>query len=75
MNELPRNARKGVGHVLLTDWLVGRATPRGDPASSLEPPSGQWKRGQLTVRWKYLAGRPVSRNRERELGLDRRETG
>ncbi len=54
--------------------LKGRATPTRKGAGQRERLQRELDRG----RWRLLGNgqpRPVLRNRERELGLDRRETG
>ena len=69
-------ARKGVGGAEGDDLrpLKGRANPRGNPARrrrtcSLDPLGG-------LEPWRKCHGEPGTIvNRERELGLDRRETG
>ena len=54
--------------------LKGRATPRGNSADAEGPTT--WTRSGAAVGVKMPTRQSsVERNRERELGLDRRETG
>ena len=54
--------------------LKGRATPRGNSADAEGPTT--WTRSGAAMGAKVpVSDSPVDRNRERELGLDRRETG